>query len=267
MRVIKAEVPIASVAEWQVQAGPKHPVQWAEGRSAQELAEAWFRTGEPAMPREFRDLLESRAETRGLDVKEVYPECQIRFDRRRGEPRNADLAFVGEAPGGHRVAVTVEAKADEPFGPTIAEALVAALEQRLVSPRSKAVDRIEDLVVSILRSQRRPDGRKERVSLGRLRYQLLAAVAGTLAFAARNDAPLAALVVHEFVTDRTRDARHHANAADLREFIERLGASSSSAGPWLVGPISIPGAPLFRPGAELLIGKVVTNLRSVRPNG
>jgi hypothetical protein len=60
------------------------------------------------MPDELRCLLESRDETRGLTTDCVTPEHRIRFDKFAGEPRNADLAFVGRAPG-RVVAVTVEA--------------------------------------------------------------------------------------------------------------------------------------------------------------
>lgn len=73
-------------------------------------------------------------------VDDVTPECRIRFDSLEGEPRNADLAFVGHTPAGV-VAVTIEAKADETFGETVANALSSALERVLKSATSPVIRR------------------------------------------------------------------------------------------------------------------------------
>jgi hypothetical protein len=61
------------------------------------------------------ELLASHAATRGVRLIDGVPEARIFFDRLGGEPRNADLALREEGADGP-VAVTVEAKADEPFG-------------------------------------------------------------------------------------------------------------------------------------------------------
>ena len=89
---------------------------------------AWIGTGTPSMPSAVRELLESVPATRGLLVEDVHPEHRIPFDARRGEPRNADLAFLGHAARG-TVAVTIEGKADEPFGDTVGDTLSAALQR------------------------------------------------------------------------------------------------------------------------------------------
>src|SRR5690606_10274883 len=69
---------------------------------------------------------------------EVFPERRIAFDSHAGEPRNADLAFVGVGPAG-RVAVTIEAKADEPFGDTVAATLSSALERAVARARGMSL--------------------------------------------------------------------------------------------------------------------------------
>ena len=137
-----------SVDDWKRIAPPKRPDQWVEGRSAYELAFAWCASGQPCMPPELSALFDGRDETRGLTVASATPECRIPFDEHGGEPRNADLAFVGSGPLG-RIAVTIEAKADESFGETVVDALGAALDRLDTNPRSKGIQRIEGLVKSL----------------------------------------------------------------------------------------------------------------------
>ena len=147
-----------------------------------------------------------------------------------------------------KVVVTIEAKADEPFGATIAQTLADALERGIHNARSRGVRRVEDLVRGLL-----PSRTKGLPHVGVLRYQLLTAVAGTLAYAAMEEASLAVLIIHEFVTDKTRDKRHAKNAEDYNRFLHRFTgkAISSDAAHGLVGPIALPNASPFR-GVPLL---------------
>lgn len=149
MRPNKNGVPIACVDNWKLLAPPKAEYQWVEGRSAYELAHAWCGGGVPTVPAELAALFESRAETRGLTIDEVVPEHRLSFDTHGGEPRNADLVLVGHT-AGSKVAVTIEAKADEPFGATVAQTLSDALERGIQNPRSRRLRRIEDLVRALL---------------------------------------------------------------------------------------------------------------------
>lgn len=262
MRILKGKHEIRSVADWREYAGPKLPQQWAPGRSACELATAWFRTGQAAEPRELRDLLESRVETRSLQIADVFPEHQIRFDAHRGEPRNADIAFVGRGKAG-LVAVTVEAKGDETFGPTVSAALGDALERRLAKTASRGMRRIRDLALSLVPALEPPvKGARRRpiAAVGALRYQLLTAVAGTLAYAEQNSARSAVLIVHEFQTTETSPENHGANARDYDAFLHRLGVKAG-VNRELLGPVAIPGGPLFSKRTALFIGKVVTDTR------
>lgn len=257
MRLHKDGVPISCVEDWKRIAPPKADYQWVAGRSAYELAHAWCSRGVPAIPAELTTLFESRAETRGLVINEVVPELRVPFDAHGGEPRNADLALVGETPSS-KVAVTIEAKADESFGATVAQTLADALERGIERPRSRGVRRVEDLVRALLRprSEGLPHVRD-------LRYQLLTAVAGTLAYAAMQDASVAVLIVHEFVTDKTSDTRHGENAIDYDRFLHRFAGTpiSNDVHHSLLGPFFVPDTSPFR-GTPLLIGKTVSNCRT-----
>lgn len=102
---------------------------------------------------------------------------------------------------------------------------------------------------------------KGQATIALLRYQLLTAAAGTIAFADHERAGLAVLIVHEFITGKTTDERHAQNAADYARFLGRLGITVVPDTPHLLGPITIPGGTLFPGGRRLYIGKVSTNRR------
>ncbi len=257
MDIVRNGSSIGCIEDWARYAPPKAKYQWVEGRSAYELARAWCGSGTPAMPPELKALFDSCPETQNLSVASVTPEQQIAFDAHGGEPRNADLAFIGTTLKG-KVAVTVEAKADEPFGKTVGEVMSDALERLVRNPRSRGVARVQDLARALFRAhvQGLP-------KVGDLRYQLLTAVAGTIAYAQQHGARLAVLVIHEFVTPKTRDDRHARNCKDYQDFLARLNGQSSaqSAGVGMVGPFRIPGEPLFEEIPSLLVGKVVVTVQ------
>jgi hypothetical protein len=71
------------------------------------------------------------------------------------------------------------------------------------------------------------------------------------------------MLVQEFMSDATDDDNHDTNARDLNRFVSRMshGTITSVTTGQIVGPISVPGAPLFRSNVDLYIGKVTRNLR------
>ena len=184
---------------------------------------------------------------------DAEPEARLRFDAFPGEPRNSDLLVIANDAFGPYV-LAVEAKADEPYGVTLAEALGAALERRIENPRSNGIARIEVLATLLLRPR--------TVGLPKakdLRYQLLTACAGTLAEAHRRQLARAVMLVHEFITPATSDVNHARNASDLRLFLSRLSGHANRLvhdgelqGPFVFGPYA---------GVELFVGKVARNLR------
>lgn len=94
-------------------------------------------------------------------------------------------------------------------------------------------------------------------------YQLLTAAAGTLAYARENQADIAVLVIHEFLTARTDDAKHARNDMAYRDFTSRLSGvcryDTNMVG--ILGPFLVPGLPLFSRVPPLLIGKAITDCR------
>jgi hypothetical protein len=102
-----------------------------------------------------------------------------------------------------------------------------------------------------------------------LRYQLMTAVAGSLAYAIAEGVNTAVLVIHQFRTSKTDDARHHVNASDLDKFLCRLGGAPIKSDVLaetleFAGPFNVPGRPLFDNPPPLLIGKIVTNRRALK---
>lgn len=254
---------IISLADWEKHAGPKSPKHWKPGRSAYECAASWFgRDGRPAIPVELTELLRSSGVTDDAKVLKVLPEHRVRFDDLPGEPRNADVNVIAEGRDG-RIAISIEAKADEPFGERVSDVLESAVRKIATDQPSNAVLRVQQLAASVFGK-----GAWERLPLGDVRYQLLTGIAGALAFAREEKASVAVFVVHEFVTEQTEDEKHLQNLRDLNAFVERLtrGRMNALRCTELVGPIAYPGSPLFRGGEQpaLYLGKM---RRVTRANG
>src|SRR5690606_16008632 len=149
--------------------------------------------GEPQPPAELSTALAADPDLAKVQRVCGSPEHRIRFDRLSGEPRNADLALVGHDALG-RVAIPIEAKADEPYGEAIADALAAATDRRISNPRSKGLLRIEQLALALL-----PPYQRRLPRIHNLRYQLLTATAGSLAYAEEISANRTVMIVHEFI--------------------------------------------------------------------
>lgn len=252
---------ITSLETWKKYAPPKSDAHWKSGRSAFECAASWFdENGNPSAPAELAALIESSHVTRGAQIVRVQPEHRVRFDRLRGEPRNADVNVLLDGPAG-RVALSIEAKADEPFGARVVDVLQAAVAKIVADTPTNAVLRIQQLASALFdRSM------LARQPLGEMRYQLLTGIAGAIAFANEVEAPSAVFVVHEFVTDSTEDKSHLQNLRDLNALVERLTGGRLSGIPCgrIVGPIAYPGSPLFtlgqRPALYLAKVRRVTRL-------
>lgn len=215
---------ISTLAEWETHAGPKSGTQWVSGRSAKEAAIAWLECGD-SLPPEVAAVLESHPDFGPVLDWHAEPEAKLRFDQFKGEPRNSDLAvYVRDRHGPYLIAV--EAKADEPFGESFSDALSAAVERYVANRASKGVARAMQLATMLFG----PRGKGEP-AIGKLRYQLMTAVAGALCEAERHGYKRTVLLVHEFVTDKTRDEHHERNARDLAAFLSRL-TGGAHVGPW-----------------------------------
>lgn len=247
LRIEKGDRSISSVEDWFRIAPPKEGLrQWLDGRSAKELAKAFLETGLPAVPAEIGALLSSHEALGAIDLSTASPEHQIALDRFRGETRNADLVAVGTGKLG-RIAVTVEAKADESFGRTIGEELARA------SSRSNVPRRIAVLSQAMF-GQTGPQ-------FSSLRYQLLHGSAGSLIFAKEQTATAAIFVVLEFCGPSCNKENLERNRRDLESFLEAFQASSLPLlNGRLCGPYRIPGGEFVPAGIPLFVGKATQNV-------
>jgi len=253
MPIFKNGQPILTLDDWRLHAPPKSPHHWVDHRSAKEVARAWLEGSGRTIPEEVQAALGAHPWFGPVLRWDGEPEAKLRFDAFRGEPRNSDLLVLAEDAFGPFV-LAVEAKADEPYGETVAEAFSASLERLVENPRSNGLARIAGLA-SLLLPPRGAGGPKA----SDLRYQLLTACAGAVAEAVRRGSSRAVMLVHEFVTPATQDKHHERNAADLAAFLHRLAGHpiDQLADGRLFGPFVPPGSA----SVELFVGKVSRNLR------
>jgi hypothetical protein len=252
----KNGTPITSLDDWHRVARPKGDDQWKDHHSAKEAARAWLAAG-PALPRDVQTLLENHPDFGFPTSWHAEPDVQLRFDAFPDEAHHTDLFMLVKDRHGPYV-VAVEAMADETFGKTIAQERAAAIRRKRLNGRSNGERRIDQLESAIFAA--RPD---EQAVLGSLRYQLLTAAAGALRAAIDGHCTRAVVLVQEFVTAETKDAKHATNAADLDAFVARLtrDAVPKIAQGHLYGPVRVPGRPLFDVVPDLYIGKVRRDIR------
>lgn len=259
MPISKNGQPLATLRDWEQHAGPKSPNQWVEGRSAMEVARAWLESGGDKLPDEVLTALTRHVAFGEPRLWNAEPEAKLRFDSFAGEPRNSDIAVHAEDSHGTYL-IAVEAKADEPFGETVADTLAAAMDRRLENAQSNGVARVEQLARALLGPRRAADP-----PLNDIRYQLLTACAGAVCEAAHRGYSRALMLVQEFITTKTSDEKHTCNAADLDTFLKRLSHGDVTEVPRgeIRGPFVVPGEPLLAANTrvKLFIGKVVRNLR------
>jgi hypothetical protein len=250
MRIHKSGHEIQSVEDWFRYAPPKMgALHWKDGRSAKELAKAWFRNGTPMPPDELRALLEARFGT-GITFDEARPERVIELDDFAGEHRNCDLVILCKV-GEKRMVINVEAKADEPFGDLIGE-----YHDRKTGSASNVPARIRQLSLALF-------GREPDEEIRGLRYQLLHAAAATLIETRANDAPLGLLLIHEFRSASLNRDKLTQNANDWQNLVhafpelatDRIGENQ------ILGPVSVPGGGRVPHSVLLYLGKLVTELK------
>jgi hypothetical protein len=245
------EKQIRSLEDWRLFAPPASPMRhWVPGRSAFELAQAWFPFhGSPVVPRELVSLFDN-TELSPIEFDNGEPEKIVKFDDIRN-PRHSDMVIHARSATRDLLAISIEAKAEESFG-TLVSAELKKADRR---PRSEIRRRIELLVRGLF-------GTQDVESVCDLRYQLLYGTAAAVTWAHEVGASAVVFVVHEFKTDLTSDSRHNANQRDLDRFITRLTKEkvSSLLDGCLVGPISIPGNEFFD-DMPLFIGKISRNIK------
>jgi len=176
-------VPSRGPEDWQrLLAEPeKH---WRDGYSAKMLAECWEAAG--GFPETVRQAFEvSGIEAfEGIEPLLILPEYQTPLPG-GSRPSQTDVFVLAKARGG-LIAIAVEGKVEEPFGPTVDEWLARA---------SKGKRKRLDFICETLGL--------DAGGVGPIRYQLLHRTASAVIEAKRFTASHAVMLVHSFSPSRT----------------------------------------------------------------
>ncbi len=171
-------VPTQSPKDWK-RLLAKPDLHWREGYSAMTLARAW-ESAHPFVPPEIASCLESSGawELSGLELLLAIPEYQASLPGGR-RPSQTDVLALMRGPTGI-VAVAVEGKVDETFGPAVGDKRTedsAGVTERLM------------WLSELFGLQSVPD---------EIRYQLLHRSASAVLVAREFDATAAVMLVHSF---------------------------------------------------------------------
>lgn len=253
MRIIsKSGEEIRSVDDWFAKAPPKQGARhWKDYRSAKELAKSWFRTPIPSPPEELAAFLQKSFPYCGVTLSDAYPECVVPLDHYGGEHRNADLVVLGTA-GPQHLVISVEAKADEPFGDQL---IGEYYDARRTVAASNVPARIAGLTRALFNTDLDPGIRL-------LRYQLLHATAAALIEAKNRQAEIALLLVHEFISDRLDPAKLACNHNDWQAFLGAVLKDPTRELPTdrAIGPVTVCGGEYVPSHIPLYLGKIQTSL-------
>jgi len=175
-------VPTVSGTDWQRLLG-KPKLHWKSGRSAMSAAACWEES-EPQLPREISDVLEASGDKSltSLEMLVAIPEWEVELpggDR----PSQTDVLAIARNELG-LVVLGVEAKVDEPFGPTLGEKKENASEGQL--------ERIAYLESELGCTSALDDS---------IRYQLLHRTVSAVLTAQAFHASIAVMLVHSFSPD------------------------------------------------------------------
>jgi hypothetical protein len=200
---------------------------WKDGRSAKETAKYWLHT----IPSEFKELLKPL----NLNYMICSPEFISKFDNYGGNDRNNDLLIISEKKTKEKVVISIESKVDEEFGDTVSKTIIEANKRIHRNPNSKGLLRIEDLRKTLFGC--------EKDDQLPIRYQLLTAIAGTLAEAKQQGSKTAIFIVQTFVSSEINNKKHFENQNDLNRFLNLISESKfpEIKDGDLLGPVRIPG--------------------------
>ncbi|MFN8150291.1 MAG: hypothetical protein U0R24_04075 [Solirubrobacterales bacterium] len=249
--------PITSLEDWREVGAPaggdRH---WVDSRSAKELAKAWL-SGDAAS--RVIALLSLWPELAGLRLNRAIAEKKTAFDDIPRGPRNHDLLVIGET-AAEPLVIGVEGKADEPFDRKLGEWQAAALAR---TPNSEAPRRLERLTKLFFDTTLSEDSGDP--PLARLGYQLVSALAGTLADAKAVGAARAVLLVQEFCTELTDPNKQHENQAAFDAFIQRLARADlsrkASGDGWVTAAVEVSGDGEFLPDlTRVHLAKLTTDV-------
>ena len=194
----KVFVPTSGPEEWK-HLLTKPDLHWKRGRSARSTAYSWEAAN--ALPGEIETLLETcpQFNSESPELLAAFPEWKVPLPG--GDRDSQSDVFALVRCGTQTLAVAIEAKVSETFGPTVAEWLVNA-----------------------------SDGKKERLAylcerlgldqngIGALRYQLFHRTVSAIIERDRFGMDVAAMIVHSF-------SQTHEWIDDYQAFVRILGGS------------------------------------------
>ena len=172
-------VPTKGGSDWQRLLG-KPQLHWKMGRSAMSAAACWEEAS-PKVPSEILEVLNASNDPALLDLELLMaiPEWEVDLPGGTRPSQTDVLALVRNT--NNLVILGVEAKVDEPFGPTIAEKKLGATAGQ--------AERLSYLEKELGAHEPLPDT---------IRYQLLHRSISALLTAKAFHAPIAAMLVHSF---------------------------------------------------------------------
>jgi len=172
-------VPTVSGSDWQRLLG-KPELHWKSGRSAMSAAACW-EENEPQLPREISAVLEASGDKAlgSLEMLVAIPEWEVDLPGGKRPSQTDVLAIASNALG--LVVLGVEAKVDEPFGPTLGE--------KKMNASAGALERVAYLERELGCAAPMEDD---------IRYQLLHRTVSALLTARAFHAGIAVMLVHSF---------------------------------------------------------------------
>lgn len=195
-------VPTKTGTDWQHLLG-KPKLHWKKGRSAMSAAACWEQN-QPLLPSEITQVLEAGDDPAlsELQLLVAIPEWEVELPSGNNASQTDILAITRNQSG--LVILGVEAKVDEPFGPTLEKKKTGATQDQL--------DRIAYLEKELGRTE--PFG-------NHIRYQLLHRTVSAILTARAFHAHVAVMLVHSFSgSSKWRD--------DYEAFCQELGCTSLS---------------------------------------
>lgn len=235
---------INNVEEWVIKAPPAHEKHWKDGFSAKELAKYWINS-KPTVPKEIGKLLQSISPNAVVKLNSAVAEKKTSFDDFRGGVRNHDLLLSGKIDNTN-ILVAVEAKVKESFDKIVGKKLEIVNK----TENSKIPDRIKSLSLAFW-------GKEPDDHVKSLRYQLLTALAGTIAEANVQKAKVAVFLVHEFYDKEPNKA----NSKALEQFIQTFKPEFIiSPEPFLIEININQSNDKIDKDIKILIGKVSTKI-------
>lgn len=152
---------------------------WKAGHSAMTLAQCWEASKRRGMPPEVQQILPDATALIAI------PELQVDLPPTGGRPSQTDLFVLAREPQG-LIAITVEGKVEETFGPT--------LGKRRQDRSAGVKTRIDFLLKTLALPQELPET---------VRYQLLHRTVSAVLSAQRFNARRAVMLVHSFSLNGT----------------------------------------------------------------